>query len=115
MIFTVYVSCQNDKNNAVNLIVSLPQNLSEVSGMVATDSIIWMIEDSGNKSKIYGIKYDGMVEHTIKLDDIPNIDWEDLTRDNNNLYIGDFGNNDNDRKDLAIYKISPNNPSLPVE
>ncbi|HRE78452.1 MAG TPA: hypothetical protein PLL09_11590 [Flavobacterium sp.] len=115
VIFTVYVSCQNDKNNAVNLIVSLPQNLSEVSGMVATDSIIWMIEDSGNKSKIYGIKYDGMVEHTIKLDDIPNIDWEDLTRDNNNLYIGDFGNNDNDRKDLAIYKISPNNPSLPVE
>src|SRR5690606_37593404 len=36
-----------------------------------------------------------------------NIDWEELTKDSdNNLYIGDFGNNDNERKNLVIYKIS---------
>jgi hypothetical protein len=25
-----------------------------------------------------------------------------------NLYVGDFGNNDNERKDLCIYKIDKN-------
>jgi sugar lactone lactonase YvrE len=35
-----------------------------------------------------------------------NIDWEDITKDKDgNLYVGDFGNNDNERKDLCIYKI----------
>jgi hypothetical protein len=34
-----------------------------------------------------------------------NIDWEDITKDKDgNLYVGDFGN-DNERKDLCIYKI----------
>jgi hypothetical protein len=34
-----------------------------------------------------------------------NIDWEDTKDKNGNLYVGDFGNNDNERKDLCIYKI----------
>ncbi|MBL4568368.1 MAG: hypothetical protein JKY69_01440, partial [Flavobacteriaceae bacterium] len=36
-----------------------------------------------------------------------NNDWEDLTKDHKgNIYIGDFGNNRNKRKNLAILKIS---------
>ena len=35
-----------------------------------------------------------------------NNDWEDLTADDKgNLYIGDFGNNHNKRKNLSILKI----------
>ena len=42
----------------------------------------------------------------IEIEGVENVDWEDLTSDKEgNLYIGDFGNNDNDRKDLTIYKI----------
>lgn len=117
-IFFTSLACQNDKSNSLSLKVmaSLPEKLSEVSGIVATDTIVWMIEDSGNKPILHGLNYDGKLELTIKLDDITNNDWEDLTRDSKqNLYIGDFGNNDNDRKDLAIYKISPNEPSSTVE
>ena len=117
-IFFTPLACQQDKNNSLSLkvIASLPEKLSEVSGIVATDSLVWMIEDSGNKSILHGLNYDGKLEQTIKLDDISNNDWEELTRDSNqNLYIGDFGNNDNDRKDLVIYKISPNAHSTSVE
>ena len=40
------------------------------------------------------------------IEGLTNKDWEAITIDkNNNLYIGDFGNNKNDRKDLKIYKI----------
>lgn len=117
-IYCTSLSCQHDKSNSLSLkvIASLPEKLSEVSGIVATDSLVWMIEDSGNKSILHGLNYDGKLEQTIKLDDISNNDWEELTRDSNqNLYIGDFGNNDNDRKDLVIYKISPNAHSTSVE
>jgi hypothetical protein len=34
-----------------------------------------------------------------------NTDWEALTNDGNNFYIGDFGNNDGSRRDLTIYKV----------
>ena len=41
--------------------------------------------------------------NTINLP-LKNTDWEDLTHDNNgNLYIGEFGNNANKRRDLKIY------------
>lgn len=47
------------------------------------------------------------MQKTIRITNAENYDWEDLTSDEQgNLYIGDFGNNDNDRQNLAIYKIN---------
>jgi hypothetical protein len=35
-----------------------------------------------------------------------NIDWEDITKDKDgNLYVGDFGNNDNERKVYVFTKL----------
>ena len=107
--FFILLACQHNKSRTadINSLFSLPEILSEVSGIVATDSLIWMIEDSGNKAVIYGLRSDGEITKTIELNHLNNLDWEDLTRDKEkNLYIGDFGNNNNDRKDLVIYKIS---------
>jgi hypothetical protein len=83
-------------------------DLKEVSGieMPPQSDIIWALEDSGNKSKIYGLDEEGKSKYTITLEGVKNNDWEDITSDKEgSLYIGDFGNNDNDRKDLAIYKV----------
>ncbi len=42
----------------------------------------------------------------------PNHDWESLSRDNSgNYYMGDCGNNNNDRQNLAILRFRPDNPS----
>ena len=109
MFIFMAMSCQNKNNNSkvFHKVVNLDKDLVEVSGIVATDTLVWAIEDSGNKTNIYGINYQGKTQKTIQLKGISNRDWEDLTHDkNNNLYIGDFGNNDNSRRDLVIYKVS---------
>src|SRR5690606_7739977 len=43
---------------------------------------------------------------SLKIDHAEKRDWEELAKDvQGNLYIGDFGNNDNERNDLTIYRI----------
>lgn len=103
----VFISC-NNKSSQDKLVFVLPKDLKEVSGIQKSISsdIIWTIEDSGNANEIYAVDLNGAINKTIKVEDLKNNDWEDLTSDKEgNLYIGDFGNNGNIRKDLAIYKI----------
>jgi hypothetical protein len=107
----VLMACQNGSETLTTL-YSLPKKLKEVSGIAYTESnnLFWTLEDSGNSNKIYGLNVEnGTVEETITIENTLNIDWEDITKDEDgNLYIGDFGNNDNIRKDLCIYKINKN-------
>jgi len=89
------------------VIADLPKTLNEVSGIeVAGDSIsVWMLNDGGNKAKLYRLDQKGKIKHELKID-AKNHDWEDLTTDDHgNLYIGDFGNNYSDRKNLVILKV----------
>jgi hypothetical protein len=105
----VLIACQNG-SEILTKQYSLPKKLKEVSGIVYTekDNLFWTLEDSGNSNKIYGLNVNnGSIERTITIENALNIDWEDITKDAvGNLYIGDFGNNDNVRKDLCIYKIN---------
>ncbi len=96
----------------LHTVTKLPKSLKENSGMVMlNENHIWVIEDSGNKDEIYEVNLEGKITRTLAIKDVKNHDWEELTKDDqNNVYIGDFGNNDNDRKNLSIY-IIPN----PVE
>ena len=111
-IFTIsalaILSCQQD-SGVLRTVYSLPKKLKEVSGItyLETSNLLYTLEDSGNANEIYGLNFEnGSIEKTILIEDTENIDWEDLTKDKiGNLYIGDFGNNDNERKDLSIYKI----------
>lgn len=92
----------------ITTIADLPKKLSEASGMEITSKsdIIWMLNDGGNKSRLYGLNEKGKIVKELKID-AKNKDWEDLTSDSNgNLYIGDFGNNRSSRKNLAILKVS---------
>ncbi|WP_330443499.1 hypothetical protein [Flavobacterium sp. C4GT6] len=82
--------------------------LKEASGIeyIHETGKLWVLEDSGNKNSLYSIDENGKTEKKLKITNAKNKDWEDLTSDKEgNIYIGDFGNNDNDRKDLAIYRI----------
>ncbi|APA91384.1 MULTISPECIES: hypothetical protein [Myroides] len=102
------VSC-GQKSDITKDHIILPNNLKEVSGLYydATSKSFWALQDSGNKNELYQIKSDGKISHTLKIKDQKNIDWEELTADKEgNLYIGDFGNNKNTRKDLRILKIN---------
>lgn len=77
--------------------------MNEISGMSfdKTDSTIICINDGGNEPVIYKTK-DARNFSSHKLT-IENIDWEELSIDENNFYIADFGNNSLNRDTLKIF------------
>ncbi|TGE26973.1 hypothetical protein [Hymenobacter metallicola] len=81
----------------------------ESSGLELANSAgdLWTHGDGGNTAKLYKVTPQGDLLQTLDLDPLTNIDWEDLTRDDqNHVYIGDFGNNQNKRRNLAIYRLA---------
>jgi hypothetical protein len=86
----------------------LSSDLREVSGIenILNSDSFWMINDSGNDPKVFVVNGKGKIYKTMYVQG-KNRDWEDLTQDQEgNLYIGDFGNNANDRKNQKIYKLA---------
>tara|TARA_R110002049_G_scaffold86767_4_gene220323 strand:- start:105 stop:950 length:846 start_codon:yes stop_codon:yes gene_type:complete len=106
--FLLFLSCQNF--GQLKLITNLPKDLEEVSGteVVPKSDLIWMINDGGNKPTLFGVNEKGDIIKDIYVK-AKNHDWEDLTSDENgNIYIGDFGNNLNKRKNLSIIIVEQN-------
>lgn len=104
-----FISCASTSSDAITELFELPKKIKESSAVEVTEksNLIWTLEDSGNKPQLFALNKNGELEHTLKITNVKNTDWEDLTSDKEgNLYIGDFGNNDNERKDLSIYKIN---------
>lgn len=96
------------KSDALKTGFSLPKKLKEVSGIALSQDqkTIWAIEDAGNKNVVYGLDLKGNLVADVLVENAENNDWEDITKDNNgNIYIGDFGNNENDRQNLSIIKL----------
>ena len=84
----------------------LSEGLSEISGLeFLNDSTLVAINDGGNEPLIYLLDLKGKVQGVVKVENAQNRDWEDLAIDDEHLYIGDFGNNVNNRRDLVIYKV----------
>lgn len=102
------MSCRTNPD-VLEKVFSFPDSMKEISAVEtpAHSDWIWTLEDSGNGSKLYAVNNKGELMNTLKIKDTPNKDWEELTSDKEgNLYIGDFGNNHNSRKDLTIYRIN---------
>ncbi|WP_336715391.1 hypothetical protein [Chryseobacterium mucoviscidosis] len=96
------------KTDDLKVEFSLPKKLKEVSGITLSQdsNTIWAIEDQGNKNVIYGVDRKGNLTSDVLVENAENHDWEDITKDAaGNIYIGDFGNNENDRQNLSILKV----------
>jgi len=93
---------------SLDTLAKLPMELKEASALVqGKNGALWTLNDSGNQPMIYQIDVNGNILHKTFIANAYNVDWEELTIDpNGNLYIGDFGNNRNDRKDLKIYIVN---------
>ena len=96
-----------NQNVAPRQITRLPLEILESSGIAISGSnLIWSHEDSGNDNVLYGFDTLGQLKRTLTVANVPNTDWEDLAVDEDgNIFIADLGNNNNQRNDLAIYKI----------
>lgn len=92
--------------SAIDFLSPLPKTVSETSGLIFWQNSLWTHNDSGGKPEIYKIDTaSGKITQTVFLDGVINFDWEDITQDEDFIFIGDFGNNGGDRKNLSIYKI----------
>lgn len=107
-LFSVTLSCSQSQDN-FSVICKLPKQLKEASACEISKAspLIWTIEDNHNHNILFGFNEKGELLKRITITNVENNDWEDLTSDDEgNIYIGDFGNNENDRQNLAIYKIN---------
>ncbi|MFK7799721.1 MAG: T9SS type A sorting domain-containing protein [Aureispira sp.] len=97
--------CQN-----LSLVTPLPSTLDENSGLIVTpQGRLWLHNDSGDSAKLYEIDTFGVVQQTVLVSGVQAVDWEDITHDaQGRVYVGDFGNNANNRQDLVVYRL----PSL---
>jgi len=111
-IFLLLLTCLAcGESPKLHLLGKLPSKLNETSACELVNGLIWTTEDHGNSPELFAIDKSGKLVHTLRISGVANNDWEELTSDTDkNLYIGDFGNNENKRQNLAIYKI--NAPTL---
>ena len=88
------------------IIENLPHEINETSGLIYFDSLFWTNNDSGGEACLYGFsETNGEIVRKVCLSGVKNIDWEELTENDDNIFIGDFGNNNGNRKNLCIYII----------
>lgn len=85
----------------------LPEEVKETSGLFFHNGRLWTHNDSGGKPILYALDTTTFeVVQRITLDKVKNKDWEDVCTDGENVFVGDFGNNKGNRKDLRIYMFS---------
>lgn len=93
---------------ALETVFHFPKKMKEISGIQLSPDgkELYAHEDQGNSNEIYVFNLKGDLLRTVTIDGVENNDWEDITKDKDGFtYIGDFGNNDNERRNLAIYKV----------
>ena len=101
-------SCTYNKTNYITKIIcpKLSDTLQESSGLIYFNNKFWTLNDSDNPPILYAFdSLNGKITKQIFIKNQTNTDWEDLSHDDKFIYIGDFGNNNGNRRDLNILKI----------
>ena len=97
--------------------IVLPKVINETSGLEIINEVFVTHNDSGGEPSLYFFNLNGEIIDSIKLDEesfwqIYNIDWEDVTADENYIFIADTGNNFGNRDNLNIIKVKINDYSI---
>lgn len=98
--------------------VTLPRGLDETSGLAisgADPETLWSHNDSGGEPELYSIGRDGSRVGTVRVAGARNRDWEDMSAGpcpaGRCLFIGDFGDNEAVRDEVAVYLVPEPDPT----
>ncbi|MCS5489998.1 hypothetical protein [Algoriphagus limi] len=87
-------------------LAELDESQNETSGLAQFGGRLFAINDGDNPNRIYELDPEtGEVLRSVLVENANNRDWESLAQSETHLFIGDFGNNQGTRQDLAIYRI----------
>ncbi len=85
------------------------EDINEASGLIATESWIWIHNDSGDSPTLYAIDRDGTPRATSQIEGAFARDWEDMTGFSENgtdyFLIGDIGDNKERLPEVTFYVI----------
>jgi len=86
--------------------LSLSELLDETSGLILWDGFLWTHNDDTD-TRIYQVdKSQADIIKQFELKGVVNRDWEEISQDEDYIYLGDFGNNGaGNRKDLHLLRI----------
>ncbi len=104
---------ENDGSCLYKFTVDRPHQLFEMddpilesSGLIYTNDGLWTHNDSGNDPILYLLDTLSFeIKRQVVIGNVENEDWEELASDGVYFYIGDFGNNKGDRKDLKVLRV----------
>ena len=85
--------------------INLSKKLDETSALEIIGNQLITINDSGNNPILFYLDKNGNILDERTLEGVKNNDWEDITKDDEFIYIADMGNNFDNRKNLSIIKI----------
>ena len=86
--------------------ISLSKKIDETSGLEIVDGQFITHNDSGGDPKLYYLDKKGKIVFERTLEGVKNNDWEDITKDDQFIYVANMGNNFDTRKNLSIVKTS---------
>ena len=113
MIIYSCAEIEKDENfDSVKIIdtLVLPKIINETSGLEILNDVFVTHNDSGGEPNLYFFNLSGEIINSIKIEkenfwEIYNNDWEDITADEDYIYIADTGNNFGTRDNLNIIKV----------
>lgn len=87
--------------------IILSDELKEISGLqYINDTLLVAHNDGGNGPILYFLNPNsGKILKRVVVKGVKNTDWEDIALNGEYLYIGNFGNNANKRRNLSIIRI----------
>ena len=92
--------------------ISLSKKIDETSGLEIVDGQFITHNDSGGEPKLYYLNKKGKIISERKITGVKNNDWEDITQDDDFIYVADMGNNYDTRKNLSVIKIPKDKNSV---
>ena len=106
--FLVFLVCLKlTVAQTIENVVRLPVEIDETSGLEYFEGNFLTHNDSGGKPILYLFSEAGELLENYLIPNAKNKDWEDLTRDEDLIYISDTGNNNGSRKKLKILMVDP--------
>ena len=89
--------------------------IREPSGLARSrrhEGVFWTHNDSGDLPRFFAIDADGNLLAEFSVEGATHMDWEDIAIDDAGfLYLGDVGNNANDRSELVVYRVQEPDPA----